>query len=51
MYTFCTTGAQYGGGNELFYSQFELHSREQKINQIVLLEVCFNPYSVNTESD
>lgn len=31
-------GAQYGGGNELFYSQFELHSREQKINQIVLLE-------------
>ncbi|XP_053407637.1 cilia- and flagella-associated protein 43-like isoform X4 [Mercenaria mercenaria] len=31
-------GAQYGGGSELFYSQFELHSREQKINQIVLLE-------------
>ncbi|XP_060599927.1 cilia- and flagella-associated protein 43-like [Ruditapes philippinarum] len=31
-------GAQYGGGNELFYSQFELHSREQKVNQIILLE-------------
>ncbi|XP_052771525.1 cilia- and flagella-associated protein 43-like isoform X3 [Mya arenaria] len=31
-------GAQYGGGSELFYSQFELHAREQKVNQIVLLE-------------
>ncbi|KAK0070099.1 cilia- and flagella-associated protein 43 [Biomphalaria pfeifferi] len=31
-------GAQYGGGNPLFYSQFELHSREQKIYQIILLE-------------
>lgn len=31
-------GALYGGGSELFYSQFELHTREQKINQIVLLE-------------
>ena len=33
------TGAQYGGGSDLFYSQFELHAREQKVNQIVLLEV------------
>ena len=33
------TGASYGGGSELFYSQFELHLRHQKINQIVLLEV------------
>ena len=24
----------------MFYSQFELHTREQKINQIILLEVC-----------
>nr|KAG5714383.1 hypothetical protein BaRGS_018600 [Batillaria attramentaria] len=31
-------GAQYGGGSELFYSQFDLHLRHQKINQIVLLE-------------
>ncbi|KAK7477084.1 hypothetical protein BaRGS_00031670, partial [Batillaria attramentaria] len=30
--------AQYGGGSELFYSQFDLHLRHQKINQIVLLE-------------
>ncbi|CAH1784594.1 unnamed protein product [Owenia fusiformis] len=29
---------QFGGGNELFYSQFELHLRHQKVNQIVLLE-------------
>ncbi|XP_052225547.1 cilia- and flagella-associated protein 43-like isoform X5 [Dreissena polymorpha] len=34
----CLTGAQYGGGSDLFYSQFELHAREQKVNQIVLLE-------------
>ena len=33
------TGAQYGGDSELFYSQFELNMREQKMNQIVLLEV------------
>lgn len=32
-------GAQYGGANELFYSQFELHTRQQKNNQIVLLQV------------
>ncbi|VDI25935.1 Hypothetical predicted protein [Mytilus galloprovincialis] len=31
-------GAQYGGGSDLFYSQFDLHTREQKINQIILLE-------------
>ncbi|XP_041368827.1 cilia- and flagella-associated protein 43-like isoform X2 [Gigantopelta aegis] len=31
-------GAQYGGGNDLFYSQFELHTREQKITQIILLQ-------------
>ncbi|ESO90244.1 hypothetical protein LOTGIDRAFT_233795 [Lottia gigantea] len=31
-------GALYGGGSDLFYSQFDLHSREQKISQIVLLE-------------
>jgi len=35
----CVAGAQYGGGSDLFYSQFELHTRQQKINQIVLLEV------------
>ena len=32
-------GGLYGGGSELFYSQFELHTREQKMNQIVLLKV------------
>ncbi|XP_076101511.1 cilia- and flagella-associated protein 43-like isoform X1 [Mytilus galloprovincialis] len=32
------SGAQYGGGSDLFYSQFDLHTREQKINQIILLE-------------
>ncbi|KAK3771256.1 hypothetical protein RRG08_024335 [Elysia crispata] len=31
-------GAQYGGSNKLFYSQFDLHTREQKKAQIVLLE-------------
>lgn len=31
-------GALYGGGSDLFYSQFDLHTREQKINQIILLE-------------
>ncbi|KAK2163683.1 hypothetical protein LSH36_75g07025 [Paralvinella palmiformis] len=31
-------GAEYGGDSELFYSQFELHTREQKMNQIVLLK-------------
>lgn len=32
-------GAKYGGGNPLLYSQFELHSREQKQFQITLLQV------------
>ena len=32
-------GAEYGGANELFYNQFDLHTREQKVSQIVLLEV------------
>ena len=36
---FCLTGADFGGGSEYFYSQFELHSREQKILQVVLLQV------------
>lgn len=38
---FCTllTGAMYGGGSDLFYSQFDLHTRDQKKGQIVLLEV------------
>lgn len=31
-------GASYGGGSELFYSQFDLHLRHHKVNQIVLLE-------------
>ena len=31
-------GAQYGGANDLFYSQFELHTRQQKRNQIILLQ-------------
>ena len=32
-------GAAYGGGNELFQSQFQLHTVQQKLNQIVLLQV------------
>ncbi|CAH1259175.1 CFAP43 [Branchiostoma lanceolatum] len=28
----------YGGDNEYYYSQFDLHTREQKINQVVLLK-------------
>ncbi|KAK3096042.1 hypothetical protein FSP39_022384 [Pinctada imbricata] len=31
-------GAMYGGGSDLYHSQFDLHTREQKTNQIVLLE-------------
>ncbi|XP_033756153.1 cilia- and flagella-associated protein 43-like [Pecten maximus] len=31
-------GAMFGGANELFYSQFDLHTREQKTTQIILLE-------------
>ncbi|XP_078310806.1 cilia- and flagella-associated protein 43-like isoform X4 [Crassostrea virginica] len=30
--------ALYGGGSDLFYSQFDLHTRDQKVGQIVLLE-------------
>ena len=37
MYLF--PGALFGGASELLYSQFELHTREEKSNQIVLLEV------------
>ena len=37
--TIGSLGAQFGGANELFYSQFELHTRQQKRNQIVLLQV------------
>ncbi|XP_071946948.1 cilia- and flagella-associated protein 43-like [Antedon mediterranea] len=31
-------GAQYGGASDYFYSQFELHTRQQKRNQIILLK-------------
>ncbi|XP_015758446.1 PREDICTED: cilia- and flagella-associated protein 43-like [Acropora digitifera] len=31
-------GAAYGGGNELLQSQFQLHTVQQKLNQIVLLQ-------------
>ncbi|XP_048745697.2 cilia- and flagella-associated protein 43-like isoform X3 [Ostrea edulis] len=31
-------GAMYGGGSDLFFSQFDLHTRDQKVSQIVLLE-------------
>lgn len=31
--------AQYGGSNPYLYNQFNLHIREQKINQITLLQV------------
>lgn len=30
--------AMYGGGSDLFYSQFDLHTRDQKRSQIILLE-------------
>ncbi|XP_022080756.1 cilia- and flagella-associated protein 43-like [Acanthaster planci] len=36
--TIGSLGAQYGGANDLFYSQFELHTRQQKRNQIILLQ-------------
>ncbi|XP_064629915.1 cilia- and flagella-associated protein 43-like isoform X2 [Lineus longissimus] len=45
--TIGSLGAQYGGGSELFYSQFELCTREQKINQIVLLEDAIHRIKVN----
>jgi len=32
-------GTAYGGENELFQSQFQLHTVQQKLNQIVLLQV------------
>ena len=32
-------GSAYGGGNDLFQSQFQLHTVQQKLNQIVLLQV------------
>lgn len=32
-------GPKYGGGNDLFHSQFDLHTREQKISQVVLVKV------------
>ncbi|PIK58588.1 putative WD repeat-containing protein 96-like [Apostichopus japonicus] len=31
-------GAQYGGASELFYSQFDLNTRPQKRNQIILIQ-------------
>jgi len=31
-------GTAFGGGNELFQSQFQLHTAHQKLNQIVLLK-------------
>lgn len=38
-------GAQFGGSNPHLYSQFSLHTRDQKINQIILIQVTslFNP--------
>lgn len=31
--------AQFGGSNPFLYNQFSLHIREQKINQLTLLQV------------
>lgn len=31
-------GSAFGGKSELFYNQFELYSREQKVTQIILLK-------------
>ena len=31
-------GALFGGKSDLFYNQFELYSREQKVTQIILLK-------------
>ncbi|XP_068708688.1 cilia- and flagella-associated protein 43-like [Montipora foliosa] len=36
--TIGSRGAAYDGGNELFQSQFQLHTVQQKLNQIVLLQ-------------
>ena len=38
---------QYGGASEYFYSQFELHARSQKMNQIVLLQVSYHITFIN----
>jgi len=32
-------GPNYSGESDLFYSQFELHTREEKLSQIVLVKV------------
>jgi len=40
--SFCLTGSlssQYGGNTSILYHQWDLHTREQKVNQIVLLKV------------
>ncbi|XP_074642124.1 cilia- and flagella-associated protein 43-like isoform X2 [Tubulanus polymorphus] len=46
-------GAQYGGGSEYYYNQFELHSREQKSKQIILLQdaICRIKEGFNKEFD
>ncbi|XP_076460305.1 cilia- and flagella-associated protein 43-like [Babylonia areolata] len=44
-------GASYGGGSDLFYSQFELHLRHAKINQIVLLEDAIHRIKVSFNKD
>nr|XP_009940629.1 PREDICTED: WD repeat-containing protein 96 [Opisthocomus hoazin] len=39
--SFCLTGSlssQYGGNTSILYHQWDLHTREQKVNQIVLLK-------------
>lgn len=40
--------AQYGGSNPHLYSQFSLHTKDQKINQIILIQVTslFNPEQI-----
>ncbi|PVD30534.1 hypothetical protein C0Q70_09802 [Pomacea canaliculata] len=44
-------GASYGGGSALFYSQFDLHLRHQKANQIVLLEDAIHRIKVTFNRD
>ncbi|XP_077865529.1 LOW QUALITY PROTEIN: cilia- and flagella-associated protein 43-like [Saccoglossus kowalevskii] len=44
-------GAMYGGGNPLFYSQFELHTKQQKQNQIVLLKDAIYRIKTNFNKD
>lgn len=36
--------AQYGGSNPYLYNQFSLQTREQKINQIILIKVTSSFY-------